>query len=486
MKRELLLIIGLLGMFCLSATDIGDWQNIRCSGMTAANQVFVRLENELSPAADNTLLYYNGTSITEQAFSELNPATGSMQSAYTAVDTNADLGLIAAGTGPARKVKPVYYSGSGLPGLGQYTKSSSDPANDQSTNHLDIVADYFTFSGTKFYAAIQNRGGGFPLTGALGFPPYYSYMYAIADPASDPTDPNTIVWVLNYIEVLFGGLEPGLFKITGTEPEDLIRIGDISTEIVSGSNLLKMSCNIADLLADPDFLAWYNPANPVIGTVSLTNKTTLSGLTPVTVNTDTSTGARVYPKRLYNQLHPEVLPSLNNYGFHITEGDIYFQTDYLDLYGRFPLSLKAEWLPGQSFELLPQSLDHSQSVTYRSADLTGLLNEYDEVPTHAAASLDNLSWAYSDTLNYSYILGLQAPTDLALDPAEENSVLSWSPVTQTLLGNPVIPDYYQVEADIDPYFGSALVLASPTGTSTDVNLDQAYRFFRVTAVKNIP
>lgn len=478
MKKELLLIIGLLGVFCLSATAIGDWQNIRFSGKTEANQVFVRLENELSPAAENTLLYYTGLAITEQAFTELDPVTHSMQSVYTAVGGNADLGLITASAGQPRKVKPVYYGGTALPSLEQLTKSSIDPANDQSTNYLDIVADYFTFSDTKFYAGIQNRGGGFPTSGGLGTS-YFAYMVVITNPA----DPDT-VWALNYMNVALGGISPGLYKITGTSTSDLIRIGDISTQITTGSNLLTMSCNIADLLADPTFAAWYNPANPILATVSMTSRTTLIPF--ATTQTDFSPGATVYPTRLLNQLHPDVLPVLSNYGFHITEGDIYFQTVYSDSYGRFPLSIAAEWLPGQSFELFPQSLDHSQSVTYRSANLSGLLNEYDEVPTRAAASLDNINWAYSATENYSYILGLQAPAGLALVPADESAVLSWNPVTQTLLGNPVTPDHYRVEADTDPSFGAPLVLGLPTGTSTDINLDPAYRFFRVTAVKNIP
>lgn len=69
-------------------------------------------------------------------------------------------GLSAAGALP--KVYPVYYSGKGWPALNQMTRVSTDPANDHKTDHLDLVADYFCFSDTKFYASIQNRGGGFP------------------------------------------------------------------------------------------------------------------------------------------------------------------------------------------------------------------------------------------------------------------------------------------------------------------------------------
>jgi len=158
------------------------------------------------------------------------------------------------------------------------------------------VADYFCFSSSKFYVAIQNRGGGFPFSGALGFPPYNSYMFFIANPKADPKDPKTIVWALAYMKVSMGGIKPGLYKITGKDAEDLIRLGDIGTSIDKANNLLKMSCDISKLLKDPDFKAWYDPANPVIGTGSSTSRTTLKGFSPVTKETDTSPGAWVYPK----------------------------------------------------------------------------------------------------------------------------------------------------------------------------------------------
>ena len=205
------------------------------------------------------------------------------------------LGLSAA-AGQAVKVKPVRFSGSGLPTLSQFTKSSADPAKDQRIDHLDIVADYFTFSDSRFYAAIRNRGGGFPFGGALGFPPYYSYMYMIANPASDPKDSKTIVWALNYMKVLPGGIKPGLYKIKGKGADDLIRLGDINVTVDKANNTLIMSCEISKLLADPDFKAWFDPSNPVIGTGSLTNSTTMKGFSPVTVVTDTTPGAKVYLK----------------------------------------------------------------------------------------------------------------------------------------------------------------------------------------------
>lgn len=486
MNKPTLIAILAAGTVLAGAITIGDWQNIRCSGKTSADQVFVRLENPESLAADNKLLYYNGTQISESDFAAYGTGTDSYQASYTQAGANYELGLVAASGGQTRKVNPVYYGGSGLPALGQMTRLSTDPANDQSINHLDIVADYFTFSDTKFYGAIQNRGGGFPQTGALGFPPYYSYMVVMANPASDPSDPNTIVFAMNYMSVVFAGISPGLFKITGTGSDDLIRIGDISTEVVSGSNLLKMSCNISDLLADSDFSSWYNANGHVIGVVSLTSRTTLNGLTPVTEDMDTSPGAKVYPTRLQNMLNPSLLPQIDQFGLSISPGDVRFSARYQDSQGRFPLSIQAEWLPGQSFSLQPQSNDHSQPVTYQSGNLSGILNEYDDVPARAAASLDNINWAYSPSQELSYILGLEEPAQITAQYGAGSVELVWDPVDQTLLGNPVEPDRYHVEADTDPLFPSPRQLDPVFDTSATIPLTEAKEFYRVRAVKDLP
>lgn len=480
MLQRAFIFVCLILVTLLSAVDIGDWQNIRFSGKTSANEVFVRLENETAAADQNKLLYYNGTSITEQSFSTLNALTGTMQAQYTPVGSNADLGLIVAGE--TKKINPVYFSGAGLPAPAQFTEASADTLNEQSTNYMDIVKDFFSFSATKFFAAIQNRGGGFPLGGTFGLPPFYSYMVIIANPADTST-----VWAMNYMNVTLGGISPGLFRIQGTGTDGLVRIGDISTEIVSGSNLLKMSCNIADLLNDPAFAAWYNVNDPRFGIISMTQKTTLNGLTPVVQLMDISPGAKVYPKRLNNTLHPGVLPVLSNFSFHVTEADIWFQTTYQDSYGRFPLSISASWQDGQEFGLLPQSLEHSQPVIYRTANLTGDLEEYDDVLTFAKASLDNLDWAYSDSPTHSYAILLLPPQNISLNNAGGAWQLSWDPTVQSITDVSFTPDHFIVEYDSDPYF-SAPVTASPvTGNSwQDADLDPARRFFRVRAFEQVP
>ena len=176
-------------------------------------------------------------------------------------------GLSAAGQ--FRTVHPAHYGGKGLPSLGQMTKVSSDPARDQSAGHLDIVADYFCWSDTKFYAAIQTRDGGFPASGKMGNN-WYSYMSVIANPAD-----NSSVWAMIYIDVPLARFKPGLYRVTGRKASDLVRIGDISYRIDKTNHLLTMSCDISSLLKDSRFAAWYDPELPKFGLGSMTNKTTV-------------------------------------------------------------------------------------------------------------------------------------------------------------------------------------------------------------------
>lgn len=167
------------------------------------------------------------------------------------------------------RVSPAYYTGSGWPSLRQMSRISTDSSGDHRSAHLDIVADYFCFSDSKFHAAIQNRGGGFPASGRLGTE-YYSYMVVLAQ-----SDDQDYVWAMTYINVPVAGYRPGLYRIDVAEGESLTRIGDISHRIVGDSNLLQMSCNISTLLADPLFKSWYSVSQPRIVMLSQSLRTTV-------------------------------------------------------------------------------------------------------------------------------------------------------------------------------------------------------------------
>ena len=182
--------------------------------------------------------------------------------------------LILAGAGFAAPkgsagVNPVFFSGKAWPALSQMTRTSTDAKNDQKKDHLDIVADYFCWSDTKLYAAIQNRGGGFPTSGLLGTE-YYSYMAVFANMGDQE-----YIWALTLINVPVAGFKPGLYRIEVKNQKNIKRIADISYETVGASNLLRMSCNISSLRADPLFKGWQNTDQPTFKMVSQSFKTTI-------------------------------------------------------------------------------------------------------------------------------------------------------------------------------------------------------------------
>ncbi|PKN78357.1 MAG: hypothetical protein CVU48_08530 [Candidatus Cloacimonetes bacterium HGW-Cloacimonetes-1] len=182
-------------------------------------------------------------------------------------------------------VKPAIYSGTGLPKLSQMTRLSGNLHKQIKPGYLRIAADYFCYSDDRFYTAIQTSRGSFPGSGKLGTA-WYSYMTIIGKPGNDD-----IVWALAYINVPMAKLRPGLYRIDKRKKHDLVRIGDIEFHVDKENSLLRMSCKISDLLADPDFAAWYNKDTPRFGLLSITSSTTILPMKTTTVDS-------TYPGRL--------------------------------------------------------------------------------------------------------------------------------------------------------------------------------------------
>ncbi len=479
-----LLVIFLASFCALNGLTIGPWQDIRFSGKTADDLAWLQTEITHPSIRNNRIIYHNGTAITETDQTLVNPAFGTYQSQFPVATTRKYLGLRVASDTASDNLIPVYYEGTALPALSQMTRVSLDPQNDTSLasqyNYLDITADYFTFSGTKFYAAMQNRGGGYPTSAGLGTV-YLSYMLVIANPADDPADPNTIVWAMNYMSVPLGGLSPGLFRIAGGE---LIRIGDITSSIVSGSNLLIMSCNISDLMADAAFAAWYNPANPVIGYTSLTSRTTVIPFG--TTQADTSPGGIIYPIPLYLDPAPNLLPVLANPAFHFEDDEVWFGVSYNDPEGNFPLTADVI-IPGTgNFPLYPMGTDFTQPVSFRTANLLEEIGEYDNSPAAFSFSDNNIDYA-TLSFNFTYIRGLLSPDNVTLSLSDGFLLMTWDPVTLTLDANPVTVTGYRIEVSASPDFADYSVLDTIAGLQYQFPVEQLpdWRFIRILAVKEL-
>ncbi|MBW6513781.1 MAG: hypothetical protein K0B87_03370 [Candidatus Syntrophosphaera sp.] len=462
---------------------IGDWQNIRFSGVNAESQVLLRTEIGAADLVQNKVIYNPGSGIAEYNLTLQNAATSTYQATLPAGTPRRYLGLKKQALNDNILTIPVYHTGTALPSLSQLTKASDDAPNDQATAYLDIIADYVSFSDSMLYTGIQNRGGGFPTYIGLDV---FSYMSVIADPLADPDDPDVIVWALNYINIPIVGMSPGLYKITGTGIEDLVRLADVSYQLVAESDLVIMGCNLADLLADPDFAAWFDPADPVMGFQTLVSMTNLS--TSITNIKDQSPGAGLFLHPLFFDSSPNTTPLLGNATFQSAGGEVFFSAEYSDAEGNFPLTAQIELQDGSFYDLLPQSFDYSGSLPHRTDDLTGILDEYPSGLARTVVSDDNINFNRSEWFSFIHILGILWPDDVNVQIANGTVYLSWDPVTSTILGNPVTPDFYRVEASLAPDFASFEVIASTAGTnfSFPANPGQSRSFYRIIAVKAMP
>ncbi|HOD55342.1 MAG TPA: hypothetical protein PKJ08_12515, partial [Candidatus Cloacimonadota bacterium] len=192
-------------------------------------------------------------------------------------------------------VSKLHRSQRGFPLIQQMTKLSTSPINEKIPDFLDIRESYFAYSDKKIYGLIQNREGGFPFHSKM-FTEYYSYMFVIASNKDEGT-----VWAMTYINVPMVGFKPGLYRIKGRGKNDLKRIADISFEIDQTNNRLKMSCQIADLIADPLFTTHFTQQHPIIGIAVMTNKTNVFPYKTQSVDS-TYPGSRINLKNLWDNM----------------------------------------------------------------------------------------------------------------------------------------------------------------------------------------
>jgi hypothetical protein len=481
MKKLLILIM--LATSGLAALNVGQWQNLRFSGQNATNSFYLLTEIAPNANTSNKVLFRSGSSVSESELNIYDTNTSTYQQQVPGTTARAYLGSRQLSSTGVMNLYPVYYEGSALPGLADITKIGNDEQNTSLTNIYDIVADYVSFSDTKLYMAIQNRGGGFPTSGSFGTV-YNSYMSIIADPVADPDDPDTIVWALNYMNVALGGISPGLYKITGTGTSDLIRIGDIQSQIVSGSNLLIMSCNISDLMADPDFAAWFDPANPVMGTQTITNRTTVIPF--AITQQDESAGATVHLQKLYYD--PQNLANVSVADLIIGDEDVYFTSTYNHAPSYFPMDVFFSLDGTGTYPMYPQSFDYTQPVVYRTANLRDALPEFDLNPGNTQYSMGGDSYVTSGSGTYSYILGLNAPRSLQAVVSYTELILNWEPVTHSLMGTPVTITRYRIEFSNDPGFPEPLSTYFSSTNEISIPLAglPAKSFYRVIAEKQVP
>lgn len=470
------------------AVSLDQWQNIRFGSLQPQNYVLLRTNIDETNITTNKLLLFDGTNVVEQDMVPSSP--GVYEQVLPTSGGRVNYGLKKSVDNNPCSVVPLPFSGTGMPGLAQMTKVADDPANDQATNYLDIVAEYVTFSDTKLFAAIQNRGGGFPTRQSI-FGPYFSYAVAFGDPTLDLNAPDAVAWAMQYVSVpaLFS---TGLYKITGTTINDITRVGDISAQIVSGSNALIMSCNLSQLTGDPDFMAWFNPETRLIGQISLTTKVSL----PATVSEmDYTLGGYTFLKNLYVDPTPPGALTVTNPELVITPDDIYYKANYNAPADVFPYGMYFVSEAQDIYEMTGTSPYFTGSpLMYRTANLLNTISEANNSWGHAwmLTHYNLVNGEYqggftpSTPLYYSYIRGLNSPEHADAVQVGNNIVLSWQQA-KTPAGLPVSATY-RIEASATQDFSQYTVLGTTSETTFSLPVSGSFdvRFFRIIADKQIP
>lgn len=261
-------------------------------------------------------------------------------------------------------IQPVPWTNQGQPQANNLNWLVNDTEEDASVDEtfLDILSTHFTYNDEKLFFAIRNNGGGFPVSEAI-WGPFYSYISLII-----PNDISFMPFGLLYTVNQAGIVQPGLYKITGTEMTDIELVGNIESFIDQDNNLLILSCNWSDLYADADFNSWFDPDNPTFSTVSGTGMITLTGGMQ---ETDYTYPAVIFLEDLTLEEEENILPVISQIQVDHLEGNLSFT--YYDANANYPLTAQAIIDNSITLYFQPTSYDYSQEVIFERNGISELL-----------------------------------------------------------------------------------------------------------------
>jgi len=297
---------------------------------------------------NESLIYQLDGDLVTQVMTPWN-ALSDWQTCTITIPVNYNIGFYS--TIPELWLTPLFWEGIGTPPLSYFTPLTSDPVGDHlfTSAWLDITDTKVCMSQDRLYFAMRNNHTSFPVSSGLT---YFAYMPVVVDPASSPEE-NPIVFGLMYTVNVFGIISPGLYKITGTGLNDLVRIGNIESAVVE-QNLI-LSCAKADLLADSDFMAWFDPDNPLVAVTTTTSKITI---TSGSLQSDLTEGANIL-------LEQRTIPVINAYAPVLYEPLYSFEPGeqatltasikYSDLDGNFPRIASLSIDGGAELPLVPDT-----------------------------------------------------------------------------------------------------------------------------------
>lgn len=221
---------------------------------------------------------------------------------------------------------PIFFPDSGgTPSHHRFIPLESDPLGDNALGltHLDILQTRVAFSETRLFYTLKCDTSTYPVSSGLTF---YSYMGILTDPDADPGSNPIVYGLMNTVNAP-GVITPGLYKILGPATSDLVYLGPLEVSVDAASGVLILSCALADLTADADFSAWFDPAYPRLATQAMTSRITLTSGNQVS-DTTAGTDLLLLPKQInFANAHAPVLS-----GFQSTwnQGQLSVQVNYSD------------------------------------------------------------------------------------------------------------------------------------------------------------
>jgi hypothetical protein len=350
--------ICVLLMITSTAHGFQHWNEIRNSALLPGNTVNIRVENPTGGGIENYLLYA-ASGIQEQLMAAIMDGPSTLSATVPGPTTGVDYYGFRLIQGTELDLMPVRLATGLNPTPTDLTRLAEDPVGDElfGYTNLDLADCRISFSSERVYAALQNAGGGFPVNQGLTF---FGYLLGVADPTV--ADPDT-VWGLLYTFEQDGIISPGLYRIEGTGLDNLTKLGEISVQEYPASNTLVISCLLSDLLADPNFAAWFDTSDPTLGVAGFTQRITLLG---GAVEADRSPGGRCYLRDHSIDANPNLLPTIESGEILGTGSGAYAQIVYTDPDGNSPIRSEIVFDGSLSFPLYPLTLDYSGTVTYRT------------------------------------------------------------------------------------------------------------------------
>jgi hypothetical protein len=336
------------------------WNDIRHSAVLPDTTLTVRVENPAGTGVENYLLYA-GSEILEEPMIPIVDGPSTVSATVPAPVAGPHCYGFRLIQDQELDVLPVRIAQGVDPAPQDLTQLAADSLGDEvfGYTHLDLVDCHLSFSGSRFYAALENAGGGFPVIQGLTF---FGYLLGVADPAL--ADPDTVFGLMQtYYQA--GIIGPGLYRIEGTGLGNLFKIGDVVVEEFPTMNTLVISCELADLMADPYFMSWYDPSDPTLGVAAFTQRITLLFGAQ---EADRSPGGRCYLREFAITPVVNQPPALSDFTLQGTGSEATARIDYWDPDGNCPVLAEITFDDSLHFSLYPLTLDYAVAVTYSTEE----------------------------------------------------------------------------------------------------------------------